>query len=128
MERNTIQKRQILDVIMNCYTHPTIKELYEVVNEKYPNIGQATVYRTINKLVQDDIVIRIDCNDGTHYDYNREHYHFYCLDCGRITDAYLNSNVVDELLSSSKLNGVKRINIVFEGICDNCKKLNKDTC
>ena len=128
MERNTIQKRQILDVIMNCYTHPTIKELYELVNEKYPNIGQATVYRTINKLVQDDIVIRIDCNDGTHYDYNREHYHFYCLDCGRITDVYLNSNVVDELLSSSKLTEVKHINIVFEGICDNCKKLNKDTC
>ena len=128
MERNTIKKRQILDVIMNCYTHPTIKELYELVNEKYPNIGQATVYRTINKLVQDDIVIRIDCNDGTHYDYNREHYHFYCLDCGRITDVYLNSNMVDELLSSSMLTGVKRINIVFEGICDNCKKLNKDTC
>ena len=128
MERNTIQKRQILDVIMNCYTHPTIKELYELVNEKYPNIGQATVYRTINKLVQDDIVIRIDCNDGTHYDYNREHYHFYCLDCGRITDVYLNSNMVDELLSSSKLTEVKCINIVFEGICDNCKKLNKDTC
>lgn len=128
MERNTIQKRQILDVIMNCYTHPTIKELYELVNEKYPNIGQATVYRTINKLVQDDIVIRIDCDDGTHYDYNREHYHFYCLDCGRITDVYLNSNMVDELLSSSMLTGVKRINIVFEGICDNCKKLNKDTC
>ena len=128
MERNTIQKRQILDVIMNCYTHPTIKELYELVNEKYPNIGQATVYRTINKLVQDDIVIRIDCNDGTHYDYNREHYHFYCLNCGRITDVYLNSNMVDELLSSSKLTEVKRINIVFEGICGIGNKLNKDPC
>ena len=121
MERKTKQREIILEIIKNCYTHPTMKELVELINAKYPSIGQATVYRAVNKLVEDNKVIKIECSDGIHYDYNREHFHFYCLKCKRIEDVSLNKDLIDKLLSSSKLDDVKRINLVYEGICKSCK-------
>lgn len=121
MERETMQRKQILDVLINCYTHPTIKDLYELVKEKYPNIGQATVYRTINKLVKENIVVKIECSDGIHYDYNRKHYHFYCKSCHNIIDVFLESNDIDNLLSYSNLSNYQVNSLVFEGICSNCK-------
>lgn len=121
MERTTLQRKQILDVLINSCTHPTIKELYNLVKEKYPNIGQATVYRTINKLVLENIVVKIECSDGIHYDYNRNHHHFYCKSCHNIIDVFLKSNDIDNLLSYSNLSNYQVNSLVFEGICSNCK-------
>ena len=121
MQRNTLQRQEIIEAMKSRYDHPTIKELYELVNKKNKNIGQATVYRTVKSLVSDDIVKRIDCPDGVHYDYRKDHYHFYCLNCGKINDVFLDTNLIDNLLSASNLNDIKHINLVFEGICDSCK-------
>ena len=121
MERKTKQREIILDIIKNCYTHPTMKELVELINAKYPSIGQATIYRTINKLVLDNIVIKIECSDGVHYDYNRGHFHFFCLKCKKIEDVFLDKNLIDKLLSSSKLDNVLKINLIYEGLCERCK-------
>lgn len=125
MERKTVQRQEIIEVLKNNYNHPTIKELCELVSDK--NIGQATVYRTVNILVSDDIIRRIDCPDGVHYDYRKDHYHFYCLKCNKIMDVFLDNSLIDNLLLASNLTDIKHINLVFEGICDNCQKLNKNT-
>lgn len=125
MERKTVQRQEIIEVLKNNYNHPTIKELCELVSDK--NIGQATVYRTVNSLVSDDIIRRIDCPDGVHYDYRKDHYHFYCLKCNKIMDVFLDNSLIDNLLLASNLTDIKHINLVFEGICDNCQKLNKNT-
>lgn len=119
MERNTIQRQEILDALKSNYDHPTIKELCELLSSK--NIGQATVYRTIKSLVEEDVIRRIECPDGIHYDYRKDHYHFYCLECGKIYDVFLDNKLIDNLLSSSNLKDVEHINLVFDGICDSCK-------
>lgn len=120
MERNTVQRQEVVEVLRNSYNHPTIKDLCNFLHDK--NIGQATIYRTIKSLVNDDIIRRIDCPDGIHYDYRKDHYHFYCLKCNEIFDVFLDNSLVDNLLLSSNLNEVKHINLVFEGICDSCKE------
>ena len=122
MERETNQRKQILEVISNCYTHPNIKELSMLVKEKYPSIGQATVYRTVNKLVKDGIVTRIDCSTGTYYDFNNNHYHFRCLHCGKISDIYLSDDVINKILSNVSSNKIIKVNLVLEGICEECSK------
>ena len=120
MKRNTVQRQEIIEVLKNSYNHPTIKELYELVSDK--NIGQATVYRTVNSLVKDNIIRKIECPDGIHYDYRKDHYHFYCLECNKITDVFLDKNIIDNMLSTSNLKDIKHINLVFEGICNSCKE------
>ena len=125
MERNTVQRKQILEVLSNIKSHPTMKELCEFVNSKYPNIGQATIYRTINKLVVDNKIVRLACSDGFHYDFYKGHYHFYCLNCGKIIDLSLDKKLIVNLLSDLNLN-VFKINLVLEGLCPNCSSEVKD--
>lgn len=48
--RNTSQKNIILEVLKNNRSHPTAQELYTLVKEKDPTIGQATVYRNVKNL------------------------------------------------------------------------------
>ena len=122
MERNTVQRQEIIEVLKTNYNHPTIKELCKLVSNK--NIGQATVYRTVKSLVNDDVIRRVECPDGIHYDYRKDHYHFYCLKCNKITDVFLDKNIIDNMLSAlaSNLKDVRHINLVFEGICDSCKE------
>ncbi len=119
MERNTRQQQQILEILKESKSHPTIKELCDLVNSKYPNIGQATIYRTINKLVLDNKILRIACPNGIHYDYYKEHYHFYCLCCGKIIDLDLNHDFIVNLLSDKDLN-IFKVDLLLEGVCPNC--------
>lgn len=119
MERNTRQQQQIIEILKETKSHPTIKELCDLVNSKYPNIGQATIYRTINKLVLDDKILRIACPNGIHYDYHKEHYHFYCLHCGKIIDLDLNHDFIVNLLSDKDLN-IFKVDLLLEGVCPNC--------
>lgn len=121
MERNTKQRQEVIETLKACYDHPTIKELYDLIKKNHKNIGQATIYRTINNLVKEDVIRRVECPDGIHYDYRKDHYHFYCLKCSKITDVFLDNKIIDNLLLSSNLNNIKHVNLVFEGICDSCK-------
>ena len=53
--RNTKQKEIILEILKekeNMF-HPTAGDLVKLVLDTYPSIGQATVYRNINKLVDE---------------------------------------------------------------------------
>ena len=76
-KRNTIQKQIILDTLRNDRTHPTMSELYEKVSQKYPKIGQATVYRNVNDLAQSNTIEKIvDTAGNFHYDGNpKKHIH-----------------------------------------------------
>ena len=61
-ERNTKQKQIILDILENNRIHPTINEIYNMAKTKYPTIGQATVYRNVNHLVEEGKLIKIPNN------------------------------------------------------------------
>ena len=52
-KRNTKQKEIILDILKDKENmfHPSAGDLVKLVLDAYPSIGQATVYRNINKLV-----------------------------------------------------------------------------
>ena len=55
-KRNTKQREVIIDILSkkeNMF-HPTAQDLVRLVLESNPTIGQATVYRNINKLVEEN--------------------------------------------------------------------------
>lgn len=89
--RNTKQKELILNILDQNRIHPTMQEIYSLSKEKYPSIGQATVYRNINKLVDEGKIIRLPetKDEGYHYDINMTpHNHLICNSCGRIIDIF----------------------------------------
>lgn len=122
-ERNTKQKQLILEELENDYTHPTILELYEKIKKKDSSIGQATVYRNVNKLVTEGKVLKISLGNGIeHYDgHCHNHYHLFCTYCKKIYDLEDGQEfLLKEKMENKYKIKIDKTKIVFEGICKGC--------
>ena len=125
MERNTKQKEIIYEVLKDCHLHPSLPELTKLVWEKNPSIGQATVYRVMNKLVAKGEVEKIASIDhNIRYDIAKDHYHFQCVRCGKIEDIFYNKTEKEELTKLFKGRNVHTFDFVGYGMCSTCSKDN----
>lgn len=87
--RNTKQKAKVIEHLeKNKNKHITIEEIQK---ELEGIVGTTTIYRIINKLVEEGTVTKIPLNtQGFCYQYNKEkekchkHYHLICEDCGKL--------------------------------------------
>ncbi|MBZ5952572.1 transcriptional repressor [Leuconostoc gelidum subsp. gasicomitatum] len=82
----TFQRLSILEYLMTHETHPTA----EMIHADLSNISLATIYNTLDKLVDVGIIIVIDTlkDDKRHYDYYGEpHYHIINSNTNEIIDA-----------------------------------------
>jgi Fe2+ or Zn2+ uptake regulation protein len=86
--RNTRQRQVILEELCSTKSHPSAEWLYQRVKVKMPNISLGTVYRNLGVLKNQEIIQELSWVGGqSHYDGNPSpHYHFYCLECGKIED------------------------------------------
>lgn len=82
----TSQRALIFDVFWGVEEHISPEELYGLVKEKDPSIGQATVYRTLKLLSDSKIAREVDFGDGvSRYEpyFGRSHHdHLICENCG----------------------------------------------
>lgn len=100
----TTQRVAILEVLNSRPgEHLTAEEIYDYVKKKYPDIGIATVYRTIQVLSDLDLIDKLNLDDGyVRYEISKSrredtchhHHHLICLDCGSI------SSFQDDLLET----------------------------
>ena len=61
----TPQRRAIIKMIIkNEGTHLTTEELYDLVKKECPEIGLATVYRTVQLLDDLGVIYKLDLDDG----------------------------------------------------------------
>lgn len=122
--RKTRQKYVILKTIKENRNHPTISEIYEDVKKIDPTIGQATVYRNVKQFVKENEVVQLPTQEGVnHYDYYKDHFHFECLNCGKIIDIF-DDELLKKLVNRFQ-NREEEINIyhlMLEGYCSSCKK------
>ena len=125
-QRNTKQKELILKLLDDNRIHPTMLEIYELAKKEDQNIGQATIYRNINKLVEDESIIKLPSvgDEGYHYDINNHpHTHLVCNSCGKIIDIFDNDyeKFIKKIADNNSVI-IKKSLLVLEGICNNCKK------
>lgn len=90
----TNQRIAILEVLNNRPgEHLTAEEIYDCVRREYPDIGLATVYRTIQLLSELNLIDKLNLDDGyvryeigvkNQEDSSHHHHHLICLDCGNI--------------------------------------------
>lgn len=73
--------------------HMAAEDIYELIREDYPEIGLATVYRTLQLLLEMQLVDRINLDDGcVRYeighlfegDMKHNHHHLICRTCGKV--------------------------------------------
>ena len=90
----TEQRIRVLLAFFSCPDkHLTAEEIYEIVKVDFPEIGLATVYRTIQLLSDLHLVNRINFDDGfVRYEIGtvdpkemkHRHHHLICLECGKV--------------------------------------------
>lgn len=126
----TPQRRAILNsIIENNGNHLTVEELYEKVKEDCPEIGLATVYRTVQLLEEVGFICKLDFDEGcSRYELvneNEEHHHHHliCNICGKVIE--VEGDLLGELEKNIEDNYEFKVlnhNVKFYGICKDCKK------
>ena len=67
--------------------HPTASEVYEAVRSQFPTMGLATVYATLNVMVEHGLLRPLAFENAVRFDANvLPHANLICTACGRITD------------------------------------------
>lgn len=83
--------------ILQKHEHPNIDELYEDVKKEYPSISLATVYKNLNTLQEQGLVVEVNVpNQKAYYDiYEKPHIHIICSKCGHIEDMSFKDSKLD---------------------------------
>jgi Fur family ferric uptake transcriptional regulator len=120
--RLTGSRRRVLDALLAAPAHFTVDGVLQLV----PDVGRATVFRTM-KLLQDlNVVCRVLMEDGSlHYRLSaRGHHHLVCRSCGRVED-FANCDVSSLVrkLSSSTEYQIEGHWLEVYGRCASCRVL-----
>ena len=129
----TPQRRSIVDaIIKNEGEHLTAEEIYDEVKLTCPEIGLATVYRTILLLEEIGVIYKLDLNAGcsryelAHEHETHRHHHLVCNSCGRVLEVH--GDLLEELEKDiEKKYGFKISDhmVKFFGICKECSEKEK---
>ncbi len=127
-ERNlpvTIQRRVVLNALLDRDDHPTVDQLFEDVKERMPGVSRTTIYRTLETLVELGLARRTNHFEASaRFDGNTDHHHhLVCRSCNHVEDIDHPSlkkftppnlgNIAFEVLDYS---------VHLEGLCGECQK------
>jgi Fur family transcriptional regulator, ferric uptake regulator len=121
--RMTEQRRVILEELKKVTCHPTADELHSFVRKRLPKISIATVYRNLEILSSDGLVLKLDVAgtrkrfDGT----TDSHCHIRCCVCGKVDDISVDPMpLIDDMARKVCSYEVLSHTIEFTGICPEC--------
>ena len=124
----TPQRRAILDIIIDKEgQHLTAEEIYDEVKKICPDIGLATVYRTVLLLEEVNVIYKLDLNDGcsryelVHSDEEHRHHHLICDKCKKVIEVQddLLEELEDRIENSYKFKILDH-SVKFFGVCSEC--------
>lgn len=117
----SIQRLTILQYLYESNSHPTVDNIYIEMKKSIPTLSRATVYNTVNILVEAGLVRKLNDIEKLESRYDailENHGHFICNKCLKIYDF----NVCGQLVAEKELHGfcIDSKEIYFRGICPNC--------
>lgn len=120
----TLQRRAILEAMLSRDDHPTADQVHEALVGHAKGISRATVYRTLNSLVELGAIGRAhQLGAATRFDANAgHHHHLVCVQCNRVTD-YMDARLDDLPLPDISGSGFRTTDysIHFTGLCPDCQ-------
>jgi Fur family peroxide stress response transcriptional regulator len=84
----TQQRIVIYNALLSTVGHPTAEKIFETIRPLNPTISLATVYKTLEALVNINLVSKVSSDQGSlRYDANLDaHNHIYCTNTKEIID------------------------------------------
>lgn len=123
----------VIVLLENETDHLSAEDVFMLVKEKAPEIGLATVYRTLELLSELHVVHKLNFGDGVaRYDLRGDntkhhHHHLICVQCGtmqEILDDWLGP--LEERLMDEYHFQVIDHRLDFQGICSKCLEKEND--
>ena len=124
--RYTQQRQSVWDELCATNDHRDAEEIYLAIRQSGLNVSRATVYRTIDVLVKNKMVRKLELGDGrARYEHKvnaTHHDHLICIQCGKIEefmDEVIESRQ-DEIVKKFGYKLVRHIHQLFI-ICSECE-------
>jgi Fur family ferric uptake transcriptional regulator len=124
--KRSTKRDRILAVFLRQEGHVSADDLVERVHREDPKIGRATVYRTLQWMVDAGVARKVDFGEGRSrfepsYRHPR-HFHLVCTNCHRSSE-FLSSDVeslLEEIASARNFAPAQALVQVY-GTCDECR-------
>ena len=117
--RFTEQRKFIWDEITSSNDHREAEDIFLSLRKKNINVSRATVYRTIDVLVKNNLVRKLDIGDAPSKYENKidshHHDHMICLETGDIIEFYNEEleNLQDEIAKKHGYKVVRHVHQLF---------------
>jgi Fur family transcriptional regulator, ferric uptake regulator len=123
-QRPTAQRLLVLDALRRTTRTLTAAELYEQLRRSHPLLGRATVFRSLDSLVDAGLAQRFE-RPGHVYAYaacsGGHHHHLVCTHCDRTIEID-EASIAQLVAAMSERHGfsVDHASLDFYGRCDEC--------
>ena len=123
--RYTHQRQAVWDELSISDEHRDAEEIYLALRNSDLNVSRATVYRTIDVLVKNNLVRKLELGDGrARYEHKMDiahHDHLICVQCGKIEEFMDNmiENRQEMIVQKFGYKLIRHIHQLFV-ICDEC--------
>ncbi len=123
--RITPQREMIVEAVVHCEDHMTADEIYDAIHIRSKSLNLATVYRTLDLLVDVGAVSRADLGNGRimySSDQHGPHLHLVCRQCGKAmgADSDLLASFGEKLRSSYEFSADLQ-HLCISGLCKSCQ-------
>lgn len=117
------QREAIKGFLATRKDHPSADTVYIHLRQDFPNISLGTIYRNLTLLTNLGEISKLNVGDNIdHFDFTTEdHYHFNCLDCGKVLDLEMeNLNLLDNIAPINFDGNIIGHSTYFYGNCQEC--------
>lgn len=121
--RNTLQRRLVLETVHCMHNHPTADEIFREIAAENMLISKATVYRNLKILSEQGEILHIPIPNGADcFDFKTTpHYHMECRGCERVFDVDLPYQTdLEQKIVDRHGFLIESHHIVFHGLCPGC--------
>lgn len=110
--------------------HLTAEEIFDLVRVSYPEIGLATIYRTVQVLVDLQVIDKVSFDDGfaryelggTDGESRHHHHHAICTKCGKVISFQEDLlDTLEQTLMDTKGFLVVDHEVKLYGVCRECR-------
>jgi Fur family ferric uptake transcriptional regulator len=122
----TAPRLAVADVMLNSERHLSADEVADELNVRGEKVGTATVYRTIDVLVESGLVVERDFGEGfRRFEPARDvphHEHLLCTTCGKVEE-FRDERLerMTTLVAEARGFARSRHRLVIYGVCRECQ-------
>ena len=123
--KRSSKREQIVNVFLQQEGHLTADDLVDVIRREDKQISRATVYRTLQWMVDAGIARKVDFGEGrSRYEHSYRqprHFHLICKSCSRSSE-FLSSDIesiIEEISVARRFTAAQSVVQIY-GTCDDC--------